>query len=598
MNAAYEASRECMTEEESLVFLHMIESMRNQGVGLPPSDRVYLELQREEALISFELSDNTVLKHLPVTSIYGRRLPHNSAVYSYILRTSPDENVRRIVWEAQSQCNPDVLDKLLRLRHIRNSIACTRGFRNYAECAQRECIMNTPESVDAFLNKCASSLESDVLAELRELRDLKRSMGSNDVSLNPWDLDYLIGSERGKLSVEFSVRSVLDYFEKLLDQLFGIKLVRDTAEPLWHPLVAKFILVRRSGPHVNGGSFVESSSPDPCNYVGATDCDSSGDVEIAHLYMDLFSREGKTNVCAQFTVRCSKLLEPIYNGAFSSAPCVPGSVSPAHVSIRSPDGSLRQIPATTIVCSFPIEGTRTDILEALNESYIDVMAAQTLFHELGHTVHALCSRTNLQHLSGNRGGVDFAEFSSHLFELYFVEGLSDICKSAGLDTASAERASTLLRKYRAIDTARMALMAKLDLAFYNSCEELHSRNVPDLINSVRLFGDKFDCSDISVLLGLPALTNFDHLLHYGGTYFCYLYSRYVPLSVINLFVTLNFRVLAIKIWRSFEGKPRSSCTGEKLYGFFMKGSTDASLAPLNLLAGRDLALMKDDLFLD
>ncbi|CDR96523.1 peptidase family M3 containing protein, putative [Babesia bigemina] len=589
MTNAYAKYGAHISKEESLVFNHMIESMRHQGVGLQSSAKTeYLELQSAESALSYELSDSSTLKHAAIPSIHGRPLPRNPAIYSYILRHSPEEQVRRMIWEAQTKCDPGTLSKLLRLHSIRSRISQIRGFRNFAQCAQRECILNEPEAVETFLRKSASSLRQRLCSELQELLDLKRSQGSADASLQPWDLDYLIGAERDKLGIQLRVSSVITYFERLLHDLFGISLVRDTSEPLWHPLVAKFLLVKYAGVGTDT-AFEGSGRSDTNENIAAKNNHFGGkQVEVAHLYLDLFARDGKASVCAQFTVRCSKLLGH-RNGEKKGTSHFPSAVSGLrmthgyqYVTKECTDGSIRQLPATAVVCSFPTDPQHADISSALNGTYIDAHSAQTLFHELGHTVHALCSRTGLQHLSGNRGGVDFAEFSSHLFELYFLDGIRDICKIEGLDSESAKKAELSFSKYSAIETGRMTLLALLDLKFYTFKGELTVAGIDDLYKSVDIFDEEFGSSKVSRLLGLPALSNFDHLIPYGGTYFCYLYSR----------------VLAIKVWRSFEGFSRSRATGDRLYAFFEKGSTDASIAPLNELAGRDLAAMEDELFLD
>eukprot|EP00371_Babesia_bovis_P002747 XP_001611394.1 peptidase family M3 containing protein [Babesia bovis T2Bo] len=507
MTSAYHKSHDSLNTEEQLVLHHMIESMRNQGVGLSPSLRAsYLELQREEAAISFDLSDSATLKHASVGSINGRIIPQNPAVYAYILRNSPDESVRRVIWEAQTKSDPVALDKLLRLHRIRSSIAKTRGFRNFAECAQRECIMNNPEAVEKFLRKCAASLVTPLQEEFHELSVLKQRLLLKGTSMiRPWDIDYLVSMERDKLGVQFRVSTVLAYFERLMCDMFGVKLVRDTSEPLWHPLVAKYTLVRNT--HILDSATEDNSSR------------GSGDsgLQIAQLYADLFARENKVNVCAQFTVRCSRLIRGVDSH-------IEHGSSREYVTTTYPDGSQRQVPATAIVCSFAANGVHDDVDSALDRTYIDLGSAMTLFHELGHTVHALLSRTDLQHLSGNRGGVDFAEFSSHLFELYFVDGLGEMCNIEGLDISASTRASMFFKKYRAVDAARMVLMAMLDLKFYSS-ESVTIEEVNRLYTSLGIFEEQYQGEPMAAILGLPAVTNFDHLVPYGATYFCYLYSR-------------------------------------------------------------------------
>ena len=75
---------------------------------------------------------------------------------------------------------------------------------------------------------------------------------------------------------------------------------------------------------------------------------------------------------------------------------------------------------------------------------------------------------------------------------------------------------------------------------------------------------KMDLSLRSVLYRVP-LTQFEHLVHYGGSYSCY---------------ALN-KVLSAHVWRHANFFENDFRRNEKLLKFLKKGSTDVSFDALN-----------------
>jgi intermediate peptidase len=43
------------------------------------------------------------------------------------------------------------------------------------------------------------------------------------------------------------------------------------------------------------------------------------------------------------------------------------------------------------------------------DANLSMQALETFYHEVGHAMHSLLSRTKFQHLSGTRGSTDFVE---------------------------------------------------------------------------------------------------------------------------------------------------------------------------------------------
>ena len=114
---------------------------------------------------------------------------------------------------------------------------------------------------------------------------------------------------------------------------------------------------------------------------------------LGHFYLDLFPRPGKFSHAAHFTIRCGRLLD---------------------------DGEY-QLPIVSLVCNF---SRSDDELSELSEFgggessvnsphsphvMISHAEVETLFHEFGHALHSMLSRTEFQHLSGTRGKLDFVE---------------------------------------------------------------------------------------------------------------------------------------------------------------------------------------------
>jgi intermediate peptidase len=67
---------------------------------------------------------------------------------------------------------------------------------------------------------------------------------------------------------------------------------------------------------------------------------------------------------------------------------------------------------TALVCNFPKPGSDG------SPPLLEHNEVVTFFHEFGHALHSVLSRTEYQHFSGTRTNVDFVELPSHLFEYF------------------------------------------------------------------------------------------------------------------------------------------------------------------------------------
>ena len=190
---------------------------------------------------------------------------------------------------------------------------------------------------------------------------------------------------------------------------------------------------------------------------------------------DLLPREDKFNHAAHFVLRCGSMYHTVNDN---------GDVLSPHY----------QRPIVALVTNFSGVPMGGDHIVSFSE-------LQTLFHEFGHALHSILSRTvrytnkramtkrneancarglvvchvrqTFQHLSGTRGSADFVEIPSHLME-YFARDhrvLKRFAKDLSTDRAISDDAiDGLLRakaEFSALDMQYQILYAMMDQFFFN-----------------------------------------------------------------------------------------------------------------------------------
>lgn len=244
----------------------------------------------------------------------------------------------------------------------------------------------------------------------------------------------------------------------------------------------------------------------------------AGQQPFAYLYLDPYQRESKAVHSAQFTISGSKMLL----------------------------SGQRQIPQTALVLGLPSDPALP----------LPISVSQTFFHELGHAAHSLLSETKLQHFSGSRGAIDFVEFPSHLFEFF---GTDPTCLGAfmgsEIDSSFLEDYAKKRNPFGHIEAAQQLAYAMLDQVYYSTGSPSNvSEHLPDT-NILKK-------SHVMSLLIPTTTAHFEHLVHYGGSYYSYLLCRSVAADVWN---------------KSFKADPLSRSAGERLEAFLKQGSVEQSL---------------------
>ena len=263
---------------------------------------------------------------------------------------------------------------------LRDEAARLLGYPNHAAFRIEDKMAKTPKTVDDFLGDLRSRLSQGGLDEIEKLKKLKKedveSRGDKfDDHYYLWDhrfYDRLMGEKHFQLDQQliaeyFPLSTTIGGMLEIFETLFGLHFVeilgkdRDTVSPsgkgndiVWHEEVQVFSVWDDAG---------------------------EGEGFVGYLYLDLFPREGKYSHAANFNLQ-------------------PGFIKP--------DGS-RRYPATALVCNFPKPTAKKPSLLKHDE-------VTTLFHELGHGIHDLVSKTTYSRFHGTNTVRDFVEAPSQMLE--------------------------------------------------------------------------------------------------------------------------------------------------------------------------------------
>lgn len=329
----------------------------------------------------------------------------------------------------------------------------------------------SPDVVMDFLLTLSNMVRHRAEEEFKLIQDYKRTT-SNDVcaELEPWDEAFFTGRiksaacdlDSSVIASYFPVSQCLEGLKLLVQSLFGATFSSMKLAP------------------------GESWHPD----VIKLSLHHPQEGDLGFLYLDLYSRDGKYPGCAHFTVRGGRRLSD----------------------------TEYQLPIVALVCNFP--NSRKSIILKLN--HWDV---ETLFHEFGHALHSLLSRTDYQHFSGTRVVLDLAETPSNLFEYYAWDyrALRMFARHYSTGEVIPEKlvnSMNLARNmFSAMELQRQILYSLIDLTLFGE-------KAATPMDTISVVADlKRQCTNWKHVEGTHWHTRFSHLINYGAGYYSYLYAK-------------------------------------------------------------------------
>lgn len=534
-----------LSQEDAIMVKSLKEDFERGGIGLKRNEKSRLiELQQEiNSLSSTFLSPNaresTFLRihtsklNLLPRSVYSAaslessvvdyiNIPATSTNIQLILKWCRDSSIREMAYRyANNSSSPraKILDSLLEKRH---EVASALGHKSYAELMFSDRLAPSPSEVLSFLHQLSRLVGENAVRERGSLEDVKRRMEPQASHIGRsgicgWDRSFYMGHIRAQdsnissafISQFFSLQTCLSALSDIVNHIFGIQLNRVRASPgeLWHRNVEKVAAVDENG--------------DPVGYI----------------YLDLYPRAGKYSHAAHFSITCG----------------------------RQPLGqSTYQIPVVALVCNF---GGHSKT----NERLLSISEYETLFHEFGHSLHSILSRTKYQHLSGTRVSTDLVEVPSHVFE-HFAWDPRIISKYARHYRTGEPMATNVVKSlcssrnsFNATDVQLQILFSAMDLHFHGED--------PPIGRTTKTFTQlQRELTVYEPDNGVAVPLTFHHIVGYGAGYYSYIFAR----------------ILSALIWhKSFEKNPFSREGGNHFrHGFLALGaSREGGSIIQNLLPG-------------
>ena len=502
--------------EESRFAKRMLERFRDAGAHLEPEEKSEISKINQELSSLFSTFSDRVLSDeeelvtwlkeedligLPEGWISSAKLAaeergepkrwlikNTRSAIEPLLTLSPNRELRESVWKTfyhrgELREESETLSIAKKILSLRTKRARLLGYETQAHQALAHTMAGSPEAAMTLLREVWGPTLKTFNTELETMTELAHSEGFEG-ELAPWDVRYYAEKVRHR-DYELDPNDLRPYFslERLRDGMFW------AAEQCF------------------GWTVKPSNAPSPHSDISVWEIFDREGEELGMFYLDPFAREGKRS------------------GAWMSV-----------YRAQSWDSEhRRRIPPLVLnTCNFLKANEGAPHLLSLND-------ARTLFHEFGHAMHGLASRTHLRGLAGTSVVRDFVEFPSQLNERWLTSHELRERFCTHVDTGAPLPES---------------LVSKIELAAnagsgFATLEYLASAII-DL--SLHLAGDHADPAsmerEVLAEWGLPSQVvmrhrtpHFSHIFSgdsYASAYYCYLWADTLVADAAELFRERGF----------------------------------------------------------
>lgn len=361
----------------------------------------------------------------------------------------------------------------------REKMAKLLGYKTFAEYRIENRMAKNPKNVWDFENSLKVKVREKAERDYAELLEIKRNYTKdNEVNkIESWEASFY-NNILLKENYDLDNQKLKEYFEvgNVIDGLFKIS------------------------QHLYGVKFEKVENPSVWNDEVLFYEVKENNNLIARFYLDLYPRKDKYNHAAMFGM-------------------IPGKKI----------GETYQIPTASLVCNFP---KATDDKPALMP-HNDV---ETFFHEFGHLMHDLLTKSELASQAGTSVARDFVEMPSQIFEnwAWDYEALSLFAKhyktGEVLPKELHEKMLAAKNVGSGLQVLQQIFYGTLDMTFHDVYDPNGTKTTTELVKELQNEITMFDFQDDTHFEA-----GFGHLNGYAAGYYSYLWALVFADDMFSVF---------------------------------------------------------------
>jgi thimet oligopeptidase len=371
------------------------------------------------------------------------------------------------------------LEVLKQILIERENMAKLLGYNTFAEYRIENRMAKNPKNVWDFENSLKVKVREKAERDYSELLEIKQNYTNNKKTnkIESWEASFY-NNILLKEKYDLDNQKLKEYFEvgNVIDGLFKIS------------------------QHLYGVKFEQVKNPSVWNDEVLFYEVKENNVLIARFYLDLYPRKDKYSHAAMFGM-------------------IPGKKV----------GDTYQIPTASLVCNFP---KATDDKPALMP-HNDV---ETFFHEFGHLMHDLLTKSELASQAGTNVARDFVEMPSQIFEnwAWDYDALSFFAKhyktGEVLPKEFHEKMVAAKNVGSGLQVLQQIFYGTLDMTFHDIYDPNGTKTTTELVKELQNEITMFDFQDDTHFEA-----GFGHLNGYAAGYYSYLWALVFADDMFSVF---------------------------------------------------------------